>query len=161
MSSTRSYVRCSRILCECKRKGLATRYLKLYCDIIPFQVGSLHSQIPQAQRLNSLAQFRSKKLKVLICTDVAARGLDIPHVSPFPSLPLIPSLSLQVDVVVNHSLPQCPKTYVHRVGRSARAGRFGSALSFVTQYDVVLLQAIEKLIGKKIDQLNVSHLRIC
>ncbi|KAF8362953.1 hypothetical protein PRIPAC_89876 [Pristionchus pacificus] len=109
-----------------------------------FSVGSLHSQIPQAQRLNSLAQFRSKKLKVLICTDVAARGLDIPH----------------VDVVVNHSLPQCPKTYVHRVGRSARAGRFGSALSFVTQYDVVLLQAIEKLIGKKIDQLNVNEKKV-
>ncbi|GMS84888.1 hypothetical protein PENTCL1PPCAC_7063, partial [Pristionchus entomophagus] len=109
-----------------------------------FSVGSLHSQIPQAQRLNSLSQFRSKKLKVLICTDVAARGLDIPH----------------VDVVVNHSLPQCPKTYVHRVGRSARAGRFGSALSFVSQYDVVLLQAIEKLIGKTIDQLNVSERKV-
>ncbi|GMT14815.1 hypothetical protein PFISCL1PPCAC_6112, partial [Pristionchus fissidentatus] len=109
-----------------------------------FSVGSLHSQIPQAQRLNSLTQFRSKKLKVLICTDVAARGLDIPH----------------VDVVVNHSLPQCPKTYVHRVGRSARAGRFGSAVSFVTQYDVVLLQAVEKLIGKKIDQLNVSENKV-
>uniref|UniRef100_A0A8R1Z5A8 RNA helicase n=1 Tax=Pristionchus pacificus TaxID=54126 RepID=A0A8R1Z5A8_PRIPA len=67
---------------------------------------------------------------------------------------------LVVDVVVNHSLPQCPKTYVHRVGRSARAGRFGSALSFVTQYDVVLLQAIEKLIGKKIDQLNVNEKKV-
>ncbi|CAP24509.1 Protein CBG03667 [Caenorhabditis briggsae] len=105
-----------------------------------FRVGSLHSQIPQKQRLAALSAFRSKTLQVIICTDVASRGLDIPH----------------VDLVVNHNVPQCPKTYIHRVGRSARAGRFGSALSFVTQYDVELLQAVEKTIGKKLDELKVS-----
>lgn len=105
-----------------------------------FRVGSLHSQIPQKQRLAALSAFRSKTLQVIICTDVASRGLDIPH----------------VDLVVNHNVPQCPKTYIHRVGRSARAGRFGSALSFVTQYDVELLQAVEQVIGKKLDELKVS-----
>uniref|UniRef100_A0A8R1DPC8 RNA helicase n=1 Tax=Caenorhabditis japonica TaxID=281687 RepID=A0A8R1DPC8_CAEJA len=106
-----------------------------------FRVGSLHSQIPQKQRLASLSAFRSKTLQVIVCTDVASRGLDIPH----------------VDLVVNHNVPQCPKTYIHRVGRSARAGRFGSALSFVTQYDVELLQAVEQAIGKKLDELKVDR----
>ncbi|KAF1764665.1 hypothetical protein GCK72_004614 [Caenorhabditis remanei] len=105
-----------------------------------FRVGSLHSQIPQKQRLAALSAFRSKTLNVIICTDVASRGLDIPH----------------VDLVVNHNVPQCAKTYIHRVGRSARAGRFGSALSFVTQYDVELLQAVEQTIGKKLEELKVN-----
>uniref|UniRef100_A0A1I7XD27 RNA helicase n=1 Tax=Heterorhabditis bacteriophora TaxID=37862 RepID=A0A1I7XD27_HETBA len=78
-----------------------------------FMVGSLHSQIPQKARLAALASFRSKTLRVLICTDVASRGLDIPH----------------VNLVVNHNVPQCPKTYVHRVGRSARAGRYEQPLN--------------------------------
>ncbi|CAI5442655.1 unnamed protein product [Caenorhabditis angaria] len=105
-----------------------------------FRVGSLHSQIAQKTRLAALSAFRSKTLQVIICTDVASRGLDIPH----------------VDLVVNHNVPHCPKTYIHRVGRSARAGRFGSALTFVTQYDIELLQAVEKSIGKKLEELKVS-----
>ncbi|CAD6190224.1 unnamed protein product [Caenorhabditis auriculariae] len=109
-------------------------------DGLGFKVGSLHSQISQKARLASLAAFRTKTLRVIICTDVAARGLDIPH----------------IDLVVNHNVPQCPKTYVHRVGRSARAGRYGSALTFVTQYDVVLLQAVEAMVGKKLEELKVN-----
>lgn len=99
----------------------------------------------------TLASFRTKTLRILICTDVASRGLDIPHVCLyFKNL-----FKHQVDLVVNHNVPRCPKTYVHRVGRSARAGRYGSALTFITQYDVVLLQAIEDLIGKKMEELKV------
>ncbi|EYC35783.1 hypothetical protein Y032_0985g3293 [Ancylostoma ceylanicum] len=66
----------------------------------------------------------------------------------------------KVDLVVNHNVPKCPKTYVHRVGRSARAGRYGSALTFVTQYDVVLLQAVEELIGMKLKELKVSDRKV-
>lgn len=62
----------------------------------------------------------------------------------------------QVDLVVNHNVPRSPKEYVHRVGRSARAGRFGAAVTFVTQHDLLLLQAIEEAIGKKLDQLKVG-----
>ncbi|KIH54320.1 DEAD/DEAH box helicase [Ancylostoma duodenale] len=109
-----------------------------------FKVGSLHSQIEQRLRTAALNSFRSKVLRVLICTDVASRGLDIPH----------------VDLVVNHNVPKCPKTYVHRVGRSARAGRYGSALTFVTQYDVVLIQAVEELIGMKLKELKVSDRKV-
>ncbi|WKX97538.1 hypothetical protein Q1695_013307 [Nippostrongylus brasiliensis] len=113
-------------------------------DALGFKVGSLHSQIEQRMRNAALASFRSKVTRVLICTDVASRGLDIPH----------------VDLVVNHNVPKCPKTYVHRVGRSARAGRYGAALTFVTQYDVVLLQAVEELIGMKLEALKVSDRKV-
>ncbi|VDK29662.1 unnamed protein product, partial [Anisakis simplex] len=65
-----------------------------------------------------------------------------------------------VDLVVNHNVPRTPKTYVHRVGRSARAGRVGGAITFITQYDVVLLQEVEKLVGKKLDKLNVSDKKV-
>ncbi|VDN59463.1 unnamed protein product [Dracunculus medinensis] len=109
-----------------------------------FQVGSLHSQISQKDRLSSLTRFRSRRIRILICTDVAARGLDIPR----------------VDLVVNHNVPRLPKTYVHRVGRSARAGRFGGAITFVTQYDIVLLQEVEKLVGKKLEKLNVNDKKV-
>uniref|UniRef100_A0A183BL91 RNA helicase n=1 Tax=Globodera pallida TaxID=36090 RepID=A0A183BL91_GLOPA len=115
--------------------------LALMFKQLGFEVGSLHSEILQSVRAASLAKFRAGRIQVLICTDVASRGLDIPH----------------VDLVVNHNVPRCPKAYVHRVGRSARAGRFGAAVSFVTQYDVVLLKAIEGAIGKKMDELKVNH----
>ncbi|VDN20258.1 unnamed protein product, partial [Cylicostephanus goldi] len=103
-----------------------------------FKVGSLHSQIEQRLRTAALNSFRSKTLRVLICTDVASRGLDIPH----------------VDLVVNHNVPKSPKTYVHRVGR------YGAALTFVTQYDVVLIQAVEELIGMKLEELKVSDRKV-
>ncbi|KAK6013086.1 helicase protein, partial [Ostertagia ostertagi] len=109
-------------------------------DALGFKVASLHSQIEQRLRNAALSSFRSKTLRILICTDVASRGLDITH----------------VDLVVNHNVPKSPKTYVHRVGRSARAG----ALTFVTQYDIVLLQAVEELIGMKLEELKVSDQKV-
>lgn len=69
-------------------------------------------------------------------------------------------MNFQVDLVVNHNVPRSPKEYVHRVGRSARAGRFGAAVTFVTQHDLLLLKAIEEAIGKKLEQLKVSHKKV-
>lgn len=57
-------------------------------------------------------------------------------------------------------MPRCPKTYIHRVGRSARAGRFGGAITFVTQYDLLLLAEVEKTIGKKLEPLEVSDKQV-
>ena len=74
----------------------------------------------------------------MIATDVASRGLDIPH----------------VDVVVNFDIPTHSKDYIHRVGRTARAGRSGKAITLVSQYDVELYQRIEKLIGKKLPKYD-------
>ncbi|XP_013145480.1 PREDICTED: probable ATP-dependent RNA helicase DDX47 [Papilio polytes] len=94
----------------------------------------LHGQMSQQRRLAALNKFKTKARSVLICTDVASRGLDIPH----------------VDVVVNLDIPLHSKDYIHRVGRTARAGRAGKAITFVSQYDVELYQRIEQLIGKQL-----------
>lgn len=85
-------------------------------------------------RLDSLNKFKTGERSILIATDVASRGLDIPS----------------VDVVINFDIPGNSKDYVHRVGRTARAGRSGRAITFVTQYDVELYQRIEALLGKKL-----------
>lgn len=91
----------------------------------------LHGQMSQNKRLAALNKFKSKNRSILISTDVASRGLDIPH----------------VDVVLNFDIPTHSKDYIHRVGRTARAGRAGKAITFVTQYDVELYQRIEHLLG--------------
>lgn len=96
----------------------------------------LHGQMTQSARLGALSKFRSRARDILVCTDVAARGLDIPS----------------VDLVVNLDLPADSKTYVHRVGRTARAGKSGKAVSFVSQYDVEVWLRIENALGKKIEE---------
>ncbi|TVY46023.1 ATP-dependent rRNA helicase [Lachnellula subtilissima] len=96
----------------------------------------LHGQLSQSVRLGALNKFRLGSRSLLIATDVAARGLDIPL----------------VDLVINYDLPQDSKTYIHRVGRTARAGKSGIAISFVTQYDVELWLRIEAALGKKLDE---------
>uniref|UniRef100_A0A8C4Q1B7 RNA helicase n=1 Tax=Eptatretus burgeri TaxID=7764 RepID=A0A8C4Q1B7_EPTBU len=96
----------------------------------------LHGQMNQNKRLGSLNKFKGKMRSILLATDVASRGLDIPH----------------VDVVINFDIPTHSKDYIHRVGRTARAGRAGKSVTFVTQYDVELFQRIEQLIGKKLPE---------
>ncbi|KRY59683.1 putative ATP-dependent RNA helicase DDX49 [Trichinella britovi] len=109
-----------------------------------FKVGALHSMISQRERLSSFNLFKSNQLKILICTDVASRGLDLPF----------------VDLVINHNIPAVAKTYIHRVGRSARAGRSGRAVTFITQYDIALLQAIEKAINCQMNELKVNDKKV-
>lgn len=99
------------------------------------KVVTLHSMMSQARRLAALGKFRSGMSRILISTDVASRGLDIP----------------EVDVVLNFDLPRDADDYIHRVGRTARAGRKGQAISLVTQHDIELLQNVESVIGKKMD----------
>jgi ATP-dependent RNA helicase DDX47/RRP3 len=100
-----------------------------------FSAVCLHGQMTQVQRLGALNQFRSGNRKFLIATGVASRGLDIPA----------------VDLVVNYDLPKNQKDYIHRVGRTARAGKSGRAFAMVTQYDVENFQKIEQALGKKLD----------
>lgn len=94
----------------------------------------LHGQLSQSARLGALNKFRGGMREILVATDVAARGLDIP----------------KVDVVLNYDIPQDSKTYIHRVGRTARAGKSGVALSMVTQYDIELFKRIEAALGKEL-----------
>jgi ATP-dependent RNA helicase DDX47/RRP3 len=98
----------------------------------------IHGQLSQSARLGALGKFRAKSRNILVATDVAARGLDIPS----------------VDCVLNFDLPDDSKTYVHRVGRTARAGKAGRAISFVTQYDIEIWQRIEQALGRKLDELD-------
>lgn len=100
----------------------------------------LHGQLTQSARLGALGKFRSRSRDILVATDVAARGLDIPS----------------VDVVLNFDLPTDSKTYVHRVGRTARAGKSGVAISFVTQYDVEIWLRIEGALGKKLKEYELE-----
>ncbi|OJJ00458.1 hypothetical protein ASPVEDRAFT_128612 [Aspergillus versicolor CBS 583.65] len=97
------------------------------------RITSLHSTLPQSERNSNLARFRATAARVLVATDVASRGLDIPSVS----------------LVVNFDVPRNPDDYVHRVGRTARAGRSGEAVTLVGQRDVQLVLAIEERVGRQ------------
>lgn len=99
-----------------------------------FQAVCLHGKLTQPKRLGALNKFKSGQRNILIATDVASRGLDIPN----------------VDLVINFDIPGNGKDYVHRVGRTARAGRAGRSVAFVTQYDVEPYQRLEALIGQKL-----------
>ncbi|CAN3353306.1 ATP-dependent RNA helicase Dbp8p [Diutina catenulata] len=105
---------------------------------LDFKATSLHSQMPQQERTNSLHRFKAQAATILIATDVASRGLDIPS----------------VEFVVNFDLPADPDDYIHRVGRTARAGRRGTAVSVVTETDITRVHAIEERISKKMELLE-------
>ena len=94
---------------------------------------ALHSLLSQNRRLASLGKFKSQQVRVMVATDVASRGLDIPT----------------VDLVLNAELPRRPVDYVHRVGRTARAGRRGRAVSLVGERDVSLIHAAERISGRE------------
>jgi ATP-dependent RNA helicase DDX49/DBP8 len=111
----------------------------------------IHSLLTQRRRLANIAKFKSSQARVLVATDVASRGLDIPD----------------VQLVLNFDVPMNPRDYVHRVGRTARAGRGGTAVTLVTQYDIKLIQAAEEYIKVKLEKVeypekevldDISHL---
>jgi len=101
----------------------------------------LHSFMSQRDRLGSLSKFKTGVVNVLVATDVASRGLDIPL----------------VELVINYNVPSSPKDYIHRVGRTARAGRGGLALTLLSQYDVQRLQAIEEHTKLKMEEFTTNE----
>ncbi|KZF24149.1 DEAD/DEAH box helicase [Xylona heveae TC161] len=101
--------------------------------LLEHRVTSLHSGLAQRQRIDNLSRFRAGAARILVATDVAARGLDIPEVA----------------LVINYDVPRDPDDYIHRVGRTARAGRSGDAVTLVGQRDVALVLAIEERVGRK------------
>lgn len=122
------------IIIFCNRTATAD-YLTHLLRLLEHRVTALHSKLPQRQRIDNLGRFRASAARILVATDVAARGLDIP----------------EVGLVINYDIPRDPDDYIHRVGRTARAGRKGDAVTFVGQRDVQLVQAIEARVGRQME----------
>jgi superfamily II DNA/RNA helicase len=106
-----------------------------------FSVGALHGDMDQRSRMAALDSFRNDEIQLIVCSDVAARGLDIPDVSH----------------VINYDTPHHSEDYVHRIGRTGRAGKQGAALTIVTRADKRSIDEIEKLINRKIDWAEGSE----
>jgi len=95
---------------------------------------AFHGDINQSQRIKTLEMFKNKEIQVLVATDVAARGIDIDG----------------LDMVINFNIPNVPQTYIHRIGRTGRAGEKGRAISLCSKDEQVFLKRIEQFQGKKI-----------
>jgi ATP-dependent RNA helicase RhlE len=101
---------------------------------------ALHGNKSQGQRERALAGFRAGRVRVLVATDIAARGLDVPSITH----------------VINFDLPNEPESYVHRIGRTARAGRAGIAISFCDPSERAYLGAIQREVGRDLDRMEVT-----
>jgi ATP-dependent RNA helicase RhlE len=102
------------------------------------QAEAIHGNKSQSARQKALGNFKDQKTRVLVATDIAARGIDVD----------------ELQYVINYEIPNIPETYVHRIGRTGRAGADGTALSFCDAVEKDYLRDIEKLIGKKIPIIN-------
>lgn len=122
------------IMIFCNRTATAN-LLERLLRLLDHRVTSLHSLLPQRARTDNLARFRASVARILVATDVASRGLDIP----------------EVELVINYDVPRNPDDYIHRVGRTARAGKNGETITLVGQRDVALFLAIEARIGVKME----------
>ena len=125
------YMGQKRIVVFVARKELAHR-LRIILGLLGMKAAELHGSLSQEQRLDSVTKFKSLEVPVLICTDLAARGLDIP----------------KIEVVINYDMPKSYEIYLHRVGRTARAGREGRSITFVgesTQERSIVRDAINSV----------------
>jgi ATP-dependent RNA helicase RhlE len=122
-----------RALVFARTKHGAERLMK-NLDRAGFSASSIHGNKSQGQRTRALTEFREGKIRVLVATDVAARGIDIPG----------------VGYVYNYELPNVPENYVHRIGRTARAGAEGRAVALCATEEMGELRSIEKVLGEKV-----------
>jgi len=125
---TRTKVRAERVMKAMLRVGIESL--------------SIHGDKEQQERLKVMQSFKKGEVKVLIATDVSARGIDIPN----------------VDFVINYDLPEQAENYVHRVGRTGRGTKRGQAFSFCSKQELPLLSEIEELIGKKITTVEIDKM---
>ncbi|MEO1266533.1 MAG: DEAD/DEAH box helicase [Myxococcota bacterium] len=104
-----------------------------------FSTDALHGDLSQAAREMVLARFRARSVRMVVATDVAARGLDVDHITH----------------VINYDLPDNSETYVHRIGRTARAGRQGLAITFITGREQSRLKYLQRDLGQRIERMSV------
>ena len=102
---------------------------------------AIHGNKSQNARQTALNNFKSGKTRIIVATDIAARGIDVPD----------------LGMVINYDMPDVAETYVHRIGRTGRAGKDGEAITFCAKEDKPMLKDIEKLIGSKINKLNFNY----
>ena len=122
------------VLLFCKTKFGADRIIE-NLERTSIECAAIHSNKSQSERERALKAFREGEVRVLVATDIAARGIDVKNVSH----------------VINYNLPENPKNYIHRIGRTGRAGKRGTAISFCVESEVALLKNIERLLKKKIE----------
>lgn len=120
-----------RVLVFCNRRD-ETRRLAEMLDRYRIDCAVLSGEVPQKKRIRTLDQFKDGKIRVLVATDVAGRGIHIEG----------------MDYVINFTLPHDPEDYVHRIGRTGRAGAAGTSISFACEEDSFYLPAIEEFIGR-------------
>lgn len=123
----------------CNRKREVSELAK-WLENKGFNAAPLHGDMPQVSRTATLQRFKDNEVNLLVCSDVAARGLDIDKVSH----------------VFNYDIPMSPEDYVHRIGRTGRAGQKGRAWAIATEDDVKFVKGIETLIGKAIDVVEMD-----
>ncbi|XP_050740012.1 probable ATP-dependent RNA helicase DDX47 [Eriocheir sinensis] len=114
---------------------LSTLRTALMLRNLGFTAIPLYGKMSQNKRLGALSKFKARERSILLATDVASRGLDIPL----------------VDYVINFDVPMHSKNYIHRVGRTARAGKAGVAITLVSQYEVEVYQRIEELLNTRLE----------
>lgn len=108
-----------------------------------YDADSIHGDISQSQREKTLAKFKNKRINVLVATDVAARGIDVNNLSH----------------VINYSLPQDPESYVHRIGRTGRAGHQGTAITFITPSEYSQLMFIQRIAKTDIKKSTIPNVK--
>ena len=121
---------------------LGTARLARYLEQKGLKADAIHGDKSQGERILALDRFKKGEITLLVATDVAARGLDIQ----------------EMPCVINYDLPHAPEDYVHRIGRTGRAGMEGEAISFISPEDRGLMSAIENMLKKKVDRREVPGL---
>jgi len=132
-----------QVLVFCKTKASAEEIVK-NLKLDGLKAASIHGDKTHGARTKAITQFKEGQIRVLVATDVAARGLDI----------------IDLFYVINFDLPFMPIDYVHRIGRTARAGKNGIAISLLDEYDVSAIRDVEKYLGQKIAKLDLEGFEV-
>lgn len=132
-----------QVLVFCKTKASAEEIVS-NLKLDGLKAASIHGDKTHGARKKAITQFKENEMRVLVATDVAARGLDI----------------VDLYYVINFDLPFMPIDYVHRIGRTARAGKNGIAISLLDEYDVATIREVEKYIGQKIPKLDLEGFEV-